>query len=49
MNRRKKLGLIGFFSIGSITLITSIVRLVLLPSVRNPDQTWSLSEGCVWV
>ena len=50
INRRKKLGLIGLFSIGSITLITSIVRLVLLlPAVASPDQPWDLSGGCVWV
>ena len=50
MNTRKKVGLIALFSIGSITLITSIVRLVLLlPSVRSTDQPWALSGGCVWV
>lgn len=50
IDTRKKLGLIGLFSIGSITLVTSIVRLVLLlPAVRSPDQPWDLSTGCVWV
>lgn len=50
MNSRKKIGLIALFSIGSITLVTSIVRLVLLlPAVRSPDQPWDLSTGCVWV
>lgn len=50
MSTRQKIGLIGLFTIGSITLITSIVRLVLLlPSLSNPDQSWSLAEGCLWV
>ncbi|KAI3580817.1 hypothetical protein IWW34DRAFT_831406 [Fusarium oxysporum f. sp. albedinis] len=50
MSTRQKLGLVGLFAIGSITLITSIVRLVLLlPSLSNPDQSWSLAEGCLWV
>ncbi|KAM0548803.1 hypothetical protein ACHAPJ_009659 [Fusarium lateritium] len=50
MSPRQKFGLLGLFAIGSITLITSIVRLVLLlPSLSNPDQSWSLAEGCLWV
>ncbi|KAF5009451.1 hypothetical protein FDECE_4334 [Fusarium decemcellulare] len=50
MSTRQKLGLVGMFAIGSITLVTSIVRLVLLlPSLSNPDQSWSLAEGCLWV
>lgn len=50
MNRKKKLGLIGLFSVGSVTLVTSIIRLVLLlPTLTEPDQPWALSEGCVWV
>ncbi|KAM5344366.1 hypothetical protein ACJ41O_012903 [Fusarium nematophilum] len=50
MSTRQKFGLVGLFAIGSITLITSIVRLVLLlPSLSNPDQSWSLAEGCLWV
>lgn len=50
MSTRQKVGLLGMFAIGSITLITSIVRLVLLlPAIENPDQSWSLAEGCLWV
>ncbi|KAF4984891.1 hypothetical protein FZEAL_44 [Fusarium zealandicum] len=50
MSTRHKLGLVGMFAIGSITLITSIVRLVLLlPALSNPDQSWTLAEGCLWV
>ncbi|RYP79007.1 hypothetical protein DL769_003080 [Monosporascus sp. CRB-8-3] len=50
MSTRQKVGLLGLFAIGSITLITSIVRLVLLlPSIANPDQSWALAEGCLWV
>lgn len=50
MSTRQKVGLLGLFAIGSVTLVTSIVRLVLLlPSLSNPDQSWSLAEGCLWV
>jgi hypothetical protein len=50
MSTRQKFGLVGLFAIGSITLITYIARLVLLlPSLSNPDQSWSLAEGCLWV
>ena len=50
MNKKKKLGLIGLFSVGSVTLVTSIIRLVLLlPTLSSVDQPWALSEGCVWV
>lgn len=50
MNKRKKWGLVGFFGVGSITFITSIVRLVLLlPTTTSLDQPWALSRGCVWV
>ncbi|KAF5024552.1 hypothetical protein F66182_3315 [Fusarium sp. NRRL 66182] len=50
MSARQKMGVVALFAIGSITLITSIVRLVLLlPSLSNPDQSWSLAEGCLWV
>ncbi|KAG8670662.1 hypothetical protein FPOAC2_07487 [Fusarium poae] len=50
MSTRQKFGVLGLFAIGSITLVTSIVRLVLLlPSLSNPDQSWSLAEGCLWV
>ncbi|KAJ4195477.1 hypothetical protein NW759_016457 [Fusarium solani] len=50
MSIRQKFGLVGLFAIGSITLITYIARLVLLlPSLSNPDQSWSLAEGCLWV
>lgn len=50
MSIRQKLGLVALFAIGSITLITAIVRMVLLvPSLSNHDQSWSLAEGCLWV
>lgn len=47
---RQKVGLLGMFAIGSVTLVTSIVRLVLLlPGLGNTDQPWALVEGCLWV
>ncbi|KAI6093055.1 hypothetical protein F4821DRAFT_221985 [Hypoxylon rubiginosum] len=47
---RHKVGLVGMFAIGSVTLVTSVVRLVLLlPGLGNKDQPWALAEGCLWV
>ncbi|KAI1759922.1 hypothetical protein GGR53DRAFT_511764 [Hypoxylon sp. FL1150] len=47
---RHKAGLVGMFAIGSVTLVTSVVRLVLLlPGLGNKDQPWVLAEGCLWV
>ncbi|KAL7625596.1 hypothetical protein AAE478_004816 [Parahypoxylon ruwenzoriense] len=50
LSLRHKVGLLGMFAIGSVTLVTSIVRLVLLlPGLDNTDQPWALAEGCLWV
>ncbi|KAI0169451.1 hypothetical protein GGR52DRAFT_466981 [Hypoxylon sp. FL1284] len=47
---RHKAGLVAVFGIGSVTLVTSVVRLVLLlPGLGNKDQPWALAEGCLWV
>ncbi|KAK8116901.1 uncharacterized protein PG998_005182 [Apiospora kogelbergensis] len=47
---RQKVALIGLFVVGSITMITSIVRLIiLLPSLSNPDQTYALRSGTLWI
>ncbi|KAI1371492.1 hypothetical protein F4677DRAFT_450316 [Hypoxylon crocopeplum] len=47
---RQKVGLLGMFAIGSVTFVTSVVRLVLLlPGLGNTDQPWALAEGCLWV
>ncbi|KAH7053393.1 hypothetical protein B0J12DRAFT_718522 [Macrophomina phaseolina] len=46
----EKAALIAMFSIGSMTCITSIVRLVLLlPMLTDLDQTWAVSIPCVWI
>ncbi|KAF4454022.1 hypothetical protein F53441_3406 [Fusarium austroafricanum] len=48
--RRQKAGLVVLFVIGSATLVTSVVRLVLLvPSVHDTDYTWVLSSAVIWV
>ncbi|KAF5690999.1 integral membrane protein PTH11 [Fusarium circinatum] len=50
MPRRQKAGLVVLFAIGSATLVTSVVRLVLLvPIVDANDYTWVLSSAVVWM
>ncbi|KAI3575475.1 hypothetical protein IWW34DRAFT_822618 [Fusarium oxysporum f. sp. albedinis] len=50
MPRRQKAGLVVLFIIGSATLVTSVVRLVLLvPIVDANDYTWVLSSAVVWI
>ncbi|KAH7209797.1 hypothetical protein DER44DRAFT_809455 [Fusarium oxysporum] len=50
MPRRQKAGLVVLFVIGSATLVTSVVRLVLLvPIVDANDCTWVLSSAVVWI
>ena len=46
----QKLGLVAMFSIGSLTLITSLVRLSLLPPmVTDLDTTWAISTPAIWI
>ncbi|KAH4268626.1 hypothetical protein HBI38_042840 [Parastagonospora nodorum] len=50
MPTKQKFGLVGIFAVGSITIVTSIVRLIiLLPSLTTADQTWVIGEGCLWI
>ncbi|RGP71634.1 hypothetical protein FLONG3_7069 [Fusarium longipes] len=50
MPRRQKAGLVVLFVIGSATLVTSVVRLVLLiPTFGAIDVSWALSGAVVWV
>ncbi|CVL06014.1 related to integral membrane protein PTH11 [Fusarium mangiferae] len=50
MPPRQKAGLVVLFVIGSATLVTSVVRLVLLvPIVNANDYTWVLSSAVVWI
>ncbi|EUC46563.1 hypothetical protein COCMIDRAFT_35794 [Bipolaris oryzae ATCC 44560] len=50
MPTKQKIGLTIVFAIGSITMVTSIIRLVvLLPALTEPDQTWIIAVGCVWI
>ncbi|KAJ4364604.1 hypothetical protein N0V83_009200 [Neocucurbitaria cava] len=50
MPMKQKIGLTAIFGIGSITMITSIIRLiVLIPSLTNMDQTWVIAEGSLWI
>ncbi|KAK8137025.1 hypothetical protein PG984_004965 [Apiospora sp. TS-2023a] len=47
---RQKVALVGLFALGSITMITSIVRLfILLPSLSSADQTYALRSGTLWI
>ncbi|KAJ3521660.1 hypothetical protein NM208_g13195 [Fusarium decemcellulare] len=50
MPPRQKAGLVLLFGIGSATLVTSVVRLVLLiPILHTDDTTWVLSSAVVWI
>ncbi|KAF5972686.1 integral membrane protein PTH11 [Fusarium coicis] len=50
MPRRQKVGLVVLFVIGSATLVTSVVRLVLLVRIVDAnDYTWVLSSAVVWI
>lgn len=48
--RLEKAALIAMFGVGSMTCVTSIVRLVILiPMLSDGDQTWAVSIPCVWI
>ncbi|KAI9650550.1 hypothetical protein NHQ30_000567 [Ciborinia camelliae] len=50
MPRVQKVGLIVIFVVGSMTCITSMIRLnVMLPLLVALDQTWAVSIPCVWI
>ncbi|KAH7140116.1 hypothetical protein B0J13DRAFT_608564 [Dactylonectria estremocensis] len=50
MPSRQKAGLVLLFTIGSATLVTSVVRLVLLVStLHDPDSTWAMSSAAIWI
>ncbi|KAL5868717.1 hypothetical protein ACKVWC_009475 [Pyricularia oryzae] len=50
ISKNKKIGLLVLFSIGSATVITSIVRLYLLITVLDSiDQTWGGGPVTVWI
>ncbi|KAJ8117176.1 hypothetical protein OPT61_g1557 [Boeremia exigua] len=43
---RQKIGLIAMFFIGSITMVTSVIHIILLyPTLLLLDQTWWLAKG----
>ncbi|KAF2803590.1 uncharacterized protein BDZ99DRAFT_427008, partial [Mytilinidion resinicola] len=50
MPRIQKIGLVAMFTLGSLTCVTSIIRLVvIIPSLTDLDQTWALSIPCIWI
>ncbi|KAI8657306.1 hypothetical protein NCS57_01108600 [Fusarium keratoplasticum] len=50
MPPRQKAGLVLLFGIGSATLVTSVVRLILLmPILTTTDTTWVISSAVVWI
>ncbi|KAK7424003.1 hypothetical protein QQZ08_008827 [Neonectria magnoliae] len=47
---RQKAGLILLFTIGSATLVTSVVRMVLLmPILHHSDVTWVIASAIIWI
>lgn len=48
--RRQKFGLMAIFGVGSVTIVTSIVRLSILPKfVTSEDPTWDVAWVTIWV
>ncbi|CAD6441404.1 d6f0f2a0-5329-43f3-8f1a-50973ad2991a [Sclerotinia trifoliorum] len=49
MPKIQKAGLIFIFMVGSMTCVTSIIRLkVILPLLVDNDETWEVSVPCIW-
>ncbi|KAF1733463.1 hypothetical protein CRV24_007364 [Beauveria bassiana] len=49
MDRAQKMGAIAIFGIASVTVATSIVRLVYLPAtLRSTDPSWDAAPANVW-
>ncbi|EMR65430.1 putative integral membrane protein [Eutypa lata UCREL1] len=50
MPKAQKWGVVLVFGIGSITVITSVIRASILPSLfNNPDQSWVTAPASFWV
>ncbi|KAH6870269.1 hypothetical protein BKA58DRAFT_384712 [Alternaria rosae] len=50
MPTKQKIGLTIMFCVGSITMVTSIIRLVvLIPALTDMDQPWIIAVGCLWI
>ncbi|KAH6894369.1 hypothetical protein B0T10DRAFT_603872 [Thelonectria olida] len=48
--QRQKIGLLGIFCVGSMTVVTSIVRVSLLPELlTGGDPTWDVSYASIWI
>ena len=46
----KKISIILTFIVGGATTVTSIVRLVLLvPLLKDPDQTFGMTQAILWM
>lgn len=49
MSRAQRIGAIVIFAIGSMTIATSIVRLVYLPAtLKSTDPSWDAAPADVW-
>lgn len=47
---KQKIGLMGIFTIGSLTVITSIVRISLLPGMlKSMDLSWNIAYPSIWM
>ncbi|WQF84422.1 hypothetical protein CDEST_09436 [Colletotrichum destructivum] len=48
--RRQKIGLFFIFAVGSLTVVTSIIRVSLLPAMlTSTDQSWVISWASLWI
>lgn len=47
---KQKVGLMGILTIGSLTVVTSIVRVSLLPGMlKSMDLTWVIAFPSIWM
>ncbi|CAK3920277.1 hypothetical protein AC579_6149 [Lecanosticta acicola] len=50
VKRIQKLGLLFIFSIGSTTMVTSMIRLCLMPPlVKATDMSWAILKPAIWI
>lgn len=48
--RKQKVGLVLIFFLGSLTLVTSIIRVTMLPEMLyEVDQTWIIAPTAIWM
>jgi len=44
----QRLGVLAMFSVGVITILTSVVRAAILPQMSGADQSWVTASASIW-